>query len=52
MVRNHPYVAEEVILRDLGSLDPEEEVPGALEVHFSTQAESGWDNTYTIEEIS
>lgn len=52
MVRNHLYVAEEVVLKKLGSLDPEQEIPGAVEMRFSVRQDSGWDADYSVEEIS
>lgn len=53
MARNHPYVAEEVILRKLGSLDPEQEIPGAVEVRLGwPETESQWDSDFTINEDS
>ena len=51
MKRNTPYVAEEVVIRSLGSLDPEDIVPGSLEVTFSTGVK-GWEGSYSIEEES
>lgn len=49
--RNKTYIAEEAVIRGLGSLDPEEEVPGALEVDFSTSIED-WGPEYQINEKS
>lgn len=49
--RNRTYIAEEAIIRGLGSLDPEEEVPGALEAVFSTSTEE-WAPEYPINEQS
>ena len=49
--RNKTYIAEEAIIRGLGSLDPEEEVPGALEAVFSTDTED-WSPVYQIHEQS
>lgn len=51
MRRNTPYVAEEVVIRDLGSLDPEGIVPGSLEITFAP-AVQGWEGDYGIEEES
>ncbi len=49
--RNKTYIAEEAIIRGLGSLDPEEEVPGALEAVFSTSTED-WSPAYQTNEQS
>ena len=49
--RNKTYIAEEAIIRGLGSLDPEEDVPGALDVVFSTSTEE-WSPVYRIDEQS
>jgi len=49
--RNKTYIAEEAIIRGLGSLDPEEDVPGALDVVFSTSTED-WSPAYQINEQS
>lgn len=51
MKRNTPYVADEIIIRGLGSLDPEAEVTGALDVVFST-AVAGWEGVYNVNEQS
>ena len=51
MRRNTPYVAEEVVIRELGSQDPEDIVPGSLEVIFNTNVQ-GWQGDYSIEEES
>ena len=51
MKRNRTYIAEEVIIRSLGSRDPELEVSGSVEVTFSTSAEE-WDSPLYIEEAS
>lgn len=51
MKRNTPYVVDEVIIRELGSQDPEDIVPGSLEVIFNTNVQ-GWEGDYSIEEES
>jgi hypothetical protein len=51
MKRNMTYIAEEVIIRSLGSADPEQEIPGSLEVVFSTENQE-WAPLYTIDEVT
>jgi len=51
MKRNTPYVAAEVVIRDLGSSDPEEFIPGTLDVVLST-AVAGWEGNYNVIEES
>lgn len=51
MGRNRVYVAEEIILKKAGSLDPEQEIPGAVDVVFSTQGDN-WDYDVNIAELS
>ena len=51
MKRNTPYVAEDIIIRKLGSMDPEEVIPGALEVIFSSET-AGWEDSCTVTEDS
>lgn len=51
MRRNTPYVAAEVIIRDLGSMDPEDIIPGSLDVTFSTSTD-GWEGNYSVTEES
>ena len=51
MKRNTTYIADEVIIRSLGSPDPEQEIPGTVEVVFSTDLED-WSPEYTIDEES
>ena len=51
MSRNRSYVAEDVVIRRPGSIDPEEEVPGTVEVTWGTGTE-GWDGPIQITEDS
>ena len=51
MARNNTYVITEATIRNLGSLDPEEEVPGAIDVTFSTSTDL-WEGNYSITEYS
>ncbi|MBR1705686.1 MAG: hypothetical protein IJ721_02720 [Bacteroidales bacterium] len=51
ILRNKTYFAEEVIIRRIGSKDPEDENPDAVSVKWST-ATDGWDETYRVDEIS
>ena len=51
MARNNTYVITEATIRNLGSLDPEEEIPGAIDVTFST-SNSQWEGNYTVTEQS
>lgn len=51
MSRNTPYVAGEVVIRDLGSSDPEEFIPGTLDVVLSTEV-VGWEGDYAVTEES
>ncbi len=51
MERNKVYLAEEVVLRNLGSQDPELEIPGSIDVVFSAFGKD-WDNDYSITENS
>ena len=51
MGRNRVYVADEIILRKLGSLDPEQDIPGALDVVYSAVGAS-WDQDFAVAENS
>lgn len=51
MGRNRIYVAEEIILKKLGSMDPEQEIPGAVDVVFSAMG-SDWDRDVYVAENS
>ena len=47
--RNRTYLIEEAVIRKLGSLDPEKDEPGSIEVTFSTVSED-WGQEYTVTE--
>lgn len=49
MGRNRKYIAEEIILKKLGSQDPEQDIPGAVDVVFSASGQD-WDNDYNVTE--
>lgn len=51
MGRNRVYMAEEIILKKAGSLDPELDIPGAVDVVFSA-AGINWDYDVNVAEIS
>ena len=51
MGRNRVYVAEEIILKKLGSMDPEQEIPGSVDVVFSASG-TDWDNDVNVLENS
>ena len=51
MQRNKTYIVEEAIIRNLGSLDPEMDEPGSIEVVFRTDTDA-WDPEYTVQENS
>ena len=53
MRRNYIYEAVDIVIRGLGSRDPEERIidPDALDVHFSI-SRMGWTENYEIEENS
>jgi hypothetical protein len=50
MGRNRIYVAEEITLRKLGSMDPEQDIPGAVDVVFSTSGLNWEDDVNVIED--
>jgi len=52
MKRGAAYIIEEVTIRNLGSLSPEEEIPGAVDVNIAVSVPGTWDQTYTISENS
>ena len=52
MSRGSAYIIEEATVRKLGSLDPEEDIPGAVDVKFSISTPDSWDETYNISENS
>ena len=49
--RNRTYLIEEAVIRTLGSLDPEKDQPGSIEVTFRTSTED-WSPAYTVTETS
>ena len=49
--RNRTYLIEEAVIRTLGSLDPEKDEPGAIDVTFSTSPDD-WSPTYHVTETS
>ena len=49
--RNRTYLIEEAVIRKLGSLDPEKDEPGAIDVTFSTSPDD-WSPTYHVSETS
>ena len=49
--RNRTYIAEEAVIRGLGSPDPEEDIPGVIEIVFSASTEE-WGPVYPINEQS
>lgn len=51
MGRNRVYVADEIILKKLGSMDPEQEIPGSVDVVFSSSG-LDWDHDAIIYENS
>ncbi len=51
MARNNTYIITEATVRNLGSTDPEEVVPGAIDATFSTST-SAWEGNYSITENS
>lgn len=51
MERNRTYLIEEAIIRTMGSGDPEEDIPGAIDIAFRTETGS-WSPEYTVQENS
>ena len=49
--RNQVYLIEEAVIRKPGSLDPEQDEPGAIEVTFSTSPDD-WSPDYNVTETS
>ena len=49
--RNRTYLIEEAVIRTLGSLDPEKDEPGSIEVTFRTSTED-WFPSYPVTETS
>ena len=52
MSRGSAYIIEEATVKKLGSLDPEEDIPGAIDVKFRISTPDSWDETYNISENS
>lgn len=48
-IRNRTYVIEEAIIREPGSLDPEQDMPGAIDFIFSTATED-WSPAFSVNE--
>ena len=49
--RNRTYLIEEAVIRKLGSLDPEGNVPGAVDITFSTGT-GDWNPAFEVQENS
>ena len=49
--RNRTYLIEEAVIRSLGSLDPERDEPGAIDITFSTSPDD-WSPTFNVTETS
>ena len=49
--RNRTYLIEEAVIRKLGSLDPELDEPGAIDITFSTSPDD-WSPVYNVTETS
>ena len=49
--RNRTYLIEEAVIRNLGSLDPERDEPGAIDITFSTSPDD-WSPTFHVTETS
>ena len=49
--RNKTYIIEEAVIRKLGSRDPEQDEPGAIDVRFSTSTDD-WSPAFTVTETS
>ena len=47
--RNRTYLIEEAIIRTLGSLDPEKDEPGAIDISFGTSTDD-WSPEYSVTE--
>lgn len=52
MARNIHYNVASVVIKDLGSIDPEQDIPGSTEVTFGVQLQDSWDYTYNVNEES
>lgn len=51
MQRNHNYTVTEAVIHGPGSLDPEQEIPGVLDISLSITQDT-WDSEYYISETS
>jgi len=51
LARNKYYLIDEAVITKMGSLDPEQEIEGSIEVKFNTFTNE-WNTEYTIREIS
>lgn len=49
--RNRTYLIEEAVIRKLGSLDPEQEKPGAIDISFRTSPDD-WSPAYNVTETT
>ena len=49
--RNRTYLIEEAVIRKLGSLDPEQDEPGAIDITFSTSPDD-WSPAYNVTETT
>lgn len=49
--RNKTYIIKEMIIKKLGSTDPEQEIPGAADVEFESDVQ-GWGSQYNITETT
>ena len=49
--RNRTYLIEEAVIRKLGSLDPEKDEPGVIDVTFSTSTDD-WSPAFQVTETS
>lgn len=49
--RNRTYLIEEAVIRNLGSLDPERDEPGAIDITFRTSTDD-WSPTFNVTETS
>ena len=51
MIRNHNYTVTEAVIHGPGSLDPEQEIPGVIDVNLTISTNT-WDSVYYISENS
>lgn len=50
MKRNNSYNYDSIEINQVGSLNPEEDTPGALTYAFTVTQQDGWDYTYNVNE--